>query len=595
MATIERDVSLLQRRRVAPIYIVYGSAVRIRLNIIDYTIPENATVEFFAQCGSGTVYRCGGTASGNSAAFTPPEGFFQQGDNALQLEINGRLIPLSLDVKCEERISGVGSEETPEQVRPLVLQAQEAAKEASLAASSSSVSASAAAESASAAAKSETAACNAATAAGQSANAAAGSASAALESQNAAAGSAQEALTSKNAAASSADSAAGSASAAAGSASAAAVSAGAAAGSAQEAKEALGKNTSIAVRTPYIGENGNWFVWSSAADGYVDSGVKAQGPQGIPGTGNVSSVCGVIPGDDGNVVLTAENVGARPDSWMPTAANVGALPLSGGNMTGGINMVGNPISGLNPPTGETHAANKGYVDASVRKAAPRNLLDNSDFTNFVAQAGISGNHGTITYAADRWILDSGTVSYTEGTGLTLNGTIRQKLEFPPTGETSAFVGMESGAASISYADGAVTITSNGGVLKWAALYGGVYSADTMPDYQPKGYGAELAECQRYYKLIYNACFIISQNFQKPYRGNSIYFGDMRGNVIPTPKLIPREDGAVGFVQGVMFITAGTTDVQWESNGSNTICVNTSNESWAGKQVTLYCIALSADL
>ena len=140
----------------------------------------------------------------------------------------------------------------------------------------------------------------------------------------------------------------------------------------------------------------------------------------------------------------------------------------------------------------------GVPYSAVRKAAPRNILDNSDFTNLVAQAGIGGNHGTIAYAADRWILDSGTVSYAAGVGLTLNGTIRQKLEFPPTGETSAFVGMASGAASISYADGAVTITSSGGVLKWAALYGGVYSAATMPDYQPKGYGAELLECQRYF-------------------------------------------------------------------------------------------------
>jgi hypothetical protein len=140
----------------------------------------------------------------------------------------------------------------------------------------------------------------------------------------------------------------------------------------------------------------------------------------------------------------------------------------------------------------------GVPYSAVRKAAPRNILDNSDFTNLVAQAGIGGNHGTIAYAADRWILDSGTVSYAAGVGLTLNGTIRQKLEFPPTGETSAFVGMASGTASISYADGAVTITSSGGVIKWAALYGGVYSAATMPEYQPKGYGAELAECQRYY-------------------------------------------------------------------------------------------------
>ena len=162
----------------------------------------------------------------------------------------------------------------------------------------------------------------------------------------------------------------------------------------------------------------------------------------------------------------------------------------------------------------------GVPYSAVRKAAPRNLLDNSDFTNLVAQAGIGGNHGTIAYAADRWILDSGTVSYAAGVGLTLNGTIRQKLEFLPTGETSTFVGMASGAASIRYADGAVTITSSGGVLKWAALYGGVYSAATMPEYQPKGYGAELAECQRYFlPLTIESRFIGSTN----YAGNSLTF------------------------------------------------------------------------
>ena len=143
----------------------------------------------------------------------------------------------------------------------------------------------------------------------------------------------------------------------------------------------------------------------------------------------------------------------------------------------------------------------GVPYSAVRKAAPKNLLDNSDFANLVAQAGIGGNHGTTAYAADRWILESGTVSYEAGVGLTLNGTIRQKLEFPPTGDTSTFVGMASGEASISYADGAVTITSSGGVLKWAALYAGVYTDATMPDYHPKGYGAELAECQRYYRKM----------------------------------------------------------------------------------------------
>lgn len=237
-------------------------------------------------------------------------------------------------------------------------------------------------------------------------------------------------------------------------------------------------------------------------------------PAGEAGAlGNIFSVCGVSPDETGNVNLTA--------------ADVGALANSGGDMTGEIRMNGQQISGLNDPTEDTQAARKGYVDAakaaanaytnaSVRKAAPRNILDNSDFTNLVANAGIGGNHGSIAYAADRWILDSGMVSYEAGVGLTLNGTIRQKLEFPPTGETSAFVGMASGAASISYADGTVTITSSGGgVIKWAALYGGVYTETTKPEYHQKGYGAELAECQRYYQnlsTIDNAFDVVLNGF-----------------------------------------------------------------------------------
>lgn len=161
---------------------------------------------------------------------------------------------------------------------------------------------------------------------------------------------------------------------------------------------------------------------------------------------------------------------------------------------------------------------------------PRNLLDNSDFTNLVAQARIGGNHGAVAYAADRWILDSGTVSYEAGVGLTLSGTIRQKLEFPPNRETSVFVGMASGAASISYADGAVTITSSGGIIKWAALYEGAFTAENLPPYVPKGYAAELAECRLYYRPQQMYCLYC-------YAGGyavGISFEPMRPGVIPTP-------------------------------------------------------------
>ena len=70
---------------------------------------------------------------------------------------------------------------------------------------------------------------------------------------------------------------------------------------------------------------------------------------GIDGSGAVSSVAGVSPDATGNVTLTA--------------ADVGALAVSGGDMEGPINMNGQPISGLNDPTEDTQAANKGYVDA----------------------------------------------------------------------------------------------------------------------------------------------------------------------------------------------------------------------------------------
>lgn len=128
-----------------------------------------------------------------------------------------------------------------------------------------------------------------------------------------------------------------------------------------------------------------------------------------------------------------------------------------------------------------------------------NLLDNPEFA--IAQAGYGGNHGTQAYAADRWKLVSGSVSYAENAGLTLNGTITQKLEKIPTGPVSAFVGMSSGVANISYADGIVTITSSGGVLAWAALYAGTYTSTTRPVFRHKGYVEELEKCQLYYRRI----------------------------------------------------------------------------------------------
>jgi hypothetical protein len=214
---------------------------------------------------------------------------------------------------------------------------------------------------------------------------------------------------------------------------------------------------------------------------------------GIDGSGAVSTVAGVAPDPSGNVPLTA--------------ADVKALPITGGSMSGPIKMNGQPVSGLNAPTADDQAAPKSYVDDSeqraVKTAAPYNYLDNSDFTQFVAQAGVGGKHLEQAYAGDRWILVSGSVTGTanaNGNGYTnikLNGTIRQNVSNPPAVGT-AFIEMVSGTATISYSDGEITITSNGGVIRNCCLVSGAFATDERPTYKPKGYGAELAECQRYY-------------------------------------------------------------------------------------------------
>lgn len=191
----------------------------------------------------------------------------------------------------------------------------------------------------------------------------------------------------------------------------------------------------------------------------------------------------------------------------------GNVDLSAGNMTSGIDMNSQTLTGLTTPINNNDATSKKYVDdninlasttglEAIRAAAPYNWLDNSDFTNLVAQAGIGEKHGTSqTYAADRWVLNNGTVSYNAGTGLTLNGTIGQKIENPPTGNTSTFVGTSSGTATISFIDGWVYISSSGGVIAWAALYEGTYTEQTKPEYRPKGYAVEFAECQRFYRRL----------------------------------------------------------------------------------------------
>ena len=169
---------------------------------------------------------------------------------------------------------------------------------------------------------------------------------------------------------------------------------------------------------------------------------------------------------------------------------------------------------------------------------PRNLLDNSDFTNPVNQRGTASG-AVITgwdYFIDRWqaraencsvnfsgegitastpigqILPKETVKngmtvtaaakWSDGTICVASGAIRR------TNEWGSFSSANINGHSLYVSDEGdgnhACITISGGTVVWAALYEGSYDASTLPAYQPKGYAAELAECQRYFIRVSNS-------------------------------------------------------------------------------------------
>lgn len=169
---------------------------------------------------------------------------------------------------------------------------------------------------------------------------------------------------------------------------------------------------------------------------------------------------------------------------------------------------------------------------------PRNLLDNSDFTNPVNQRGQT-SYSAAGYTIDRWktigalsvTVDDGCITL-ENTGssvLRLDQGI--PLEKVQSGNTytvavctkdgrircGSFSLSTTAAAPVSESDfyihvvlsytvATVQLRQRAGCktsYEWIALYEGSYTADTLPPYVPKGYTAELAECQRYYRRSFN--------------------------------------------------------------------------------------------
>lgn len=180
-------------------------------------------------------------------------------------------------------------------------------------------------------------------------------------------------------------------------------------------------------------------------------------------------------------------------------------------------------------------ASKDYVDDKIAgMGLAKNQLDNSYFPSayVINQRGLTTYTGS-GYTVDRWRINSAaTVSITangvEVDATSVKANLQQNFENLPNGiftfaakvndnivyrviennngtittlnnSKAAFTGgyLALGKGSAYYAQ---IVNSEGykNKIEWAALYEGEYTVETLPQYIPKGYAAELLECQRYF-------------------------------------------------------------------------------------------------
>lgn len=160
---------------------------------------------------------------------------------------------------------------------------------------------------------------------------------------------------------------------------------------------------------------------------------------------------------------------------------------------------GSAVASFNGRTGAVMPQSGDYtaemVGAATEQQIPNyNMLDNTDFSNPVNQRGVSSTISSAGYFIDRWKLVSGTVQLTDE-GLVLNGTMEQILE--NAAGTDVTASASAGTASYDDSSKTFTLVGTGETIAWAKLEKG----DVATPWQPKGYGAELAECIRFFRQI----------------------------------------------------------------------------------------------
>lgn len=251
---------------------------------------------------------------------------------------------------------------------------------------------------------------------------------------------------------------------------------------------------------------------------------------------------GAFNQDDGTCRLYHFNLFVNPErvEYSEIAGGSASGVVSINDQTGAVNIFEAPIN-----------AAKAEQIKQLRETNPYNLLDNSYFIDPINQAGFNGYHGSSArYAIDRWQATTGATTSQDKNGLKIVSDktewiagIQQQIEakrfadvmtlavrgvFPVACRLFVYIGTVNFGSA--YFEGEAEertlvlkmtkpegLTGNevvnvfispdtdstgmAAIVRWAAIYEGEYTAETLPPYVPKGYAAELAECLRYYRKI----------------------------------------------------------------------------------------------
>lgn len=92
---------------------------------------------------------------------------------------------------------------------------------------------------------------------------------------------------------------------------------------ASRASQEADRAEQVAVSTPYIGENGNWFIWNSEANAYVDSGASSLGKES---KGDMQT--SVYDADGDGTVDNCASLGGIPASSYATTNYVASYVAS---------------------------------------------------------------------------------------------------------------------------------------------------------------------------------------------------------------------------------------------------------------------------